>query len=182
MPLVVNSFSKYFAMTGWRLGWLLVPQELQRAVDRLTGNFTICPPVLSQVAAVAAFTPESIAEADGCLHHYAANRELLLDGLRAIGIDRLAPDRRRVLRLRRRLAFDHRLAVILLEVVGGHRCCHRPRHRLRHAARRVVRPAVVRRARRATSKKRCADCAVAGLTSASSSNRTNSTLQNGGGW
>ncbi|HKV19982.1 MAG TPA: pyridoxal phosphate-dependent aminotransferase [Mycobacterium sp.] len=89
--VVVNSFSKYFAMTGWRLGWLLVPRELQRAVDRLTGNFTICPPVLAQVAAVAAFTPESVAESDGLLHHYAANRELLLDGLPKIGIDRLAP-------------------------------------------------------------------------------------------
>ncbi|HEX2285519.1 MAG TPA: pyridoxal phosphate-dependent aminotransferase [Mycobacterium sp.] len=89
--VVVNSFSKYFAMTGWRLGWLLVPNELLRAVDCLTGNFTICPPVLPQYAAVAAFTPESVAEAEGHLHHYAANRELLLDGLRAIGIDRLAP-------------------------------------------------------------------------------------------
>jgi aspartate/methionine/tyrosine aminotransferase len=89
--VVVNSFSKYFAMTGWRLGWLLVPQELNRAVDCLTGNFTICPPVLPQHAAVSAFTPESIAEAESLLHHYAANRTLLLDGLRAIGIDRLAP-------------------------------------------------------------------------------------------
>jgi aspartate/methionine/tyrosine aminotransferase len=89
--VVVNSFSKYYAMTGWRLGWLLVPKELQRAVDCLTGNFTICPPTLSQVAAVAAFTPESIAEADALLGHYASNRTLLLDGLRAIGIDKLAP-------------------------------------------------------------------------------------------
>lgn len=89
--LVVNSFSKYYAMTGWRLGWLLVPPELRRAVDCLTGNFTICPPTLSQIAAVAAFTPESTAEADGHLHHYATNRTLLLDGLRRIGIDRLAP-------------------------------------------------------------------------------------------
>jgi aspartate/methionine/tyrosine aminotransferase len=89
--LVVNSFSKYFAMTGWRLGWLLVPQELARGVDILTGNFTICPPVLSQMAAVAAFTPESTAEADALLHHYAVNRRLLLDGLPKIGIDRLAP-------------------------------------------------------------------------------------------
>ena len=89
--VVVNSFSKYFAMTGWRLGWLLVPQELQRAVDCLTGNFTICPPTLAQLAAVAAFEPESIAEADALLHHYAANRALLLAGLRDIGIDRLAP-------------------------------------------------------------------------------------------
>lgn len=89
--VVVNSFSKYYAMTGWRLGWMLVPPALLRAVDRLTGNFTICPPVLSQIAAVAAFTPEATAEADGNLHHYAANRALLLDGLRRIGIDRLAP-------------------------------------------------------------------------------------------
>ena len=89
--VVVNSFSKYFAMTGWRLGWLLVPRELQRAVDRLTGNFTICPPALAQYAAVAAFTQESIAESDALLHHYAANRLLLLDGLRRLGIDRVAP-------------------------------------------------------------------------------------------
>lgn len=89
--VVVNSFSKYFAMTGWRLGWLLVPRSLQRAVDCLTGNFTICPPVLSQLGAVAAFTPESIAEADGHLEHYRANRDRLLNGLRGIGIERLAP-------------------------------------------------------------------------------------------
>ncbi|MGD1280645.1 pyridoxal phosphate-dependent aminotransferase [Mycobacterium seoulense] len=89
--VVVNSFSKYYAMTGWRLGWMLVPPPLLRAVDRLTGNFTICPPVLSQIAGVAAFTPEATAEAEGNLHHYATNRALLLDGLREIGIDRLAP-------------------------------------------------------------------------------------------
>ncbi|MDZ4270665.1 MAG: aminotransferase class I/II-fold pyridoxal phosphate-dependent enzyme, partial [Mycobacterium sp.] len=89
--VVVNGFSKYFAMTGWRLGWMLVPDELKRAVDCLTGNFTICPPTLAQEAAVAAFTPESISEADALLDGYAANRALLLDGLRGIGIDRLAP-------------------------------------------------------------------------------------------
>jgi aspartate/methionine/tyrosine aminotransferase len=89
--VVVNRFSKYYAMTGWRLGWLLVPPELRRAVDCLTGNFTICPPVLSQYAAVAAFSAEAVAEAEGLLHQYASNRRLLLDGLRDIGIDRLAP-------------------------------------------------------------------------------------------
>jgi aspartate/methionine/tyrosine aminotransferase len=89
--LVVNSFSKYFAMTGWRLGWLLVPPDLLRAVDCLTGNFTICPPVLPQFAAVSAFTPESVAEADARVEHYAVNRDRLLTGLRAIGFDRLAP-------------------------------------------------------------------------------------------
>ncbi|WP_156432709.1 pyridoxal phosphate-dependent aminotransferase [Mycobacterium sp. M26] len=89
--IVANSFSKYFAMTGWRLGWLLVPEELRRAVDCLTGNFTICPPVLPQYAAVAAFTPEAIAEAEGHLHQYAVNRETLLSGLRQLGVTRLAP-------------------------------------------------------------------------------------------
>ena len=89
--VVVNSFSKYFAMTGWRLGWLLVPEELRRAVDCLTGNFTICPPVLAQHAALAAFTPESIAEVQGHLDHYAANRDTLIAGLHQMGITRLAP-------------------------------------------------------------------------------------------
>lgn len=89
--VVANSFSKYFAMTGWRLGWLLVPDDLKRAVDRLTGNFTICPPVLPQLAAVSAFTSESVAEAESLLDGYASNRAMLLDGLRALGIDRLAP-------------------------------------------------------------------------------------------
>jgi aspartate/methionine/tyrosine aminotransferase len=89
--VVANSFSKYFAMTGWRLGWLLVPAELRRAVDRLTGNFTICPPVLPQYAAVAAFTAESVAEAEGHVRHYTTNREILVTGLRALGITRVAP-------------------------------------------------------------------------------------------
>lgn len=89
--IVVNSFSKYFAMTGWRLGWLLVPTELRRAVDCLTGNFSICPPVLPQHAAIAAFTPESVAEAEGHLLQYAANRETLLSGLHQVGLTRLAP-------------------------------------------------------------------------------------------
>ncbi len=89
--VVFGSFSKYFSMTGWRLGWMLVPEDLRRPVDVLTGNFTICPPVLSQYAALAAFTPESYAELDGHVARYAGNRALLLDGLPRIGIDRLAP-------------------------------------------------------------------------------------------
>lgn len=89
--LVVNSFSKYFSMTGWRLGWLLVPDRLHRAVDRLTGNFTICPPAIAQQAAVAAFEPASYAELDSHVVRYRTNRDLLLAGLRDLGIDRLAP-------------------------------------------------------------------------------------------
>ena len=89
--VIFGSFSKYFSMTGWRLGWMVVPEDLRRAVDVLTGNFTICPPVLSQYAALAAFTPESYAELDGHVVRYAQNRALLLDGLARLGIDRLAP-------------------------------------------------------------------------------------------
>ena len=86
--IVVNSFSKYFAMTGWRLGWLLVPQRLFRAVDCLTGNFTICPPTLSQHAATAAF---QYPELDAHVDRYRTNRDLLVTGLTKLGIDKVAP-------------------------------------------------------------------------------------------
>jgi len=89
--VVFSSFSKYFSMTGWRIGWMLVPDRLRRAVDVLTGNFTICPPVLAQRACLAAFREEAYAELDGHVARYAGNRALLLDGLARIGIDRLAP-------------------------------------------------------------------------------------------
>jgi aspartate/methionine/tyrosine aminotransferase len=87
--IVVNSFSKYFSMTGWRIGWLLVPDELIDSVDRLAGNFTICPPALSQLAAVAAF--EAYDELDANVARYAENRAMLLDALPAIGLDKIAP-------------------------------------------------------------------------------------------
>lgn len=89
--IVFGSFSKYFCMTGWRLGWMLVPEDLRRAVDVLAGNFTICPPALSQHAAVAAFTPESRSELDAHVDRYAANRAVLLDGLGDLGLTKLAP-------------------------------------------------------------------------------------------
>ncbi|MHA6779908.1 aminotransferase class I/II-fold pyridoxal phosphate-dependent enzyme [Pseudonocardia saturnea] len=89
--IVVNSFSKYFSMTGWRLGWLLMPPRLLRAADCLAGNFTVCPPAVAQQAALGAFAESSYAEADGHVARYAANRELLLAGLLRLGITRLAP-------------------------------------------------------------------------------------------
>ena len=89
--IVFCSFSKYFSMTGWRIGWMLVPERLRRAVDVLAGNFTICPPALAQHAAIAAFTDESYAELDGHVRRYAENRALLLEGLPRLGLDRLAP-------------------------------------------------------------------------------------------
>jgi len=89
--IAFGSFSKYFSMTGWRIGWMLVPERLRRAVDVLTGNFTICPPAIAQRAALAAFSDESYAELDGHVRRYAGNRALLLDALPRMGIDKLAP-------------------------------------------------------------------------------------------
>ncbi|HEY7049214.1 MAG TPA: pyridoxal phosphate-dependent aminotransferase [Jatrophihabitantaceae bacterium] len=87
--IVVNSFSKYFSMTGWRLGWLLCPPELLDSVDRLASNFALCPPTLAQYAAVSAF--DAYDELDANVARYRANRELLLERLPKIGLDRLAP-------------------------------------------------------------------------------------------
>src|SRR6478735_9882298 len=89
--VVFSSFSKYFSMTGWRIGWMLVPDRLRRATDVLTGNFTICPPVLAQHACLAAFSDASYDELDGHVRRYADNRRLLLDGLPKLGITELAP-------------------------------------------------------------------------------------------
>ncbi|HUQ58968.1 pyridoxal phosphate-dependent aminotransferase [Lentzea sp.] len=89
--IVVNSFSKAFAMTGWRLGWMLLPERLRRAVDCLTGNFTLCPPALAQYAAVEAFHEDSYAETAEHLKRYKVNRDLLTAGLVDLGIDKLAP-------------------------------------------------------------------------------------------
>jgi aspartate/methionine/tyrosine aminotransferase len=87
--IVVNSFSKYFSMTGWRVGWLVVPTELVRPIERLTQNFFISVPTLSQHAALAAFDCRE--ELDGHVRRYRANRDLLMAGLPAVGLDRLAP-------------------------------------------------------------------------------------------
>jgi aspartate/methionine/tyrosine aminotransferase len=88
-PVVVGSFSKYFSMTGWRLGWLLAPDELVDSVDRLAGNFALCPPTLSQLAGVGAF--DAYDELDANVAQYAANRDLITTRLREIGVDRFAP-------------------------------------------------------------------------------------------
>jgi aspartate/methionine/tyrosine aminotransferase len=86
---VVNSFSKYFSMTGWRLGWLIVPLDLVRAVERLAQNLFISPPTLAQVAAVAAF--DARAEMDGHVERYRANRDYLLAELPKAGFREFAP-------------------------------------------------------------------------------------------
>ncbi|MTJ66444.1 aminotransferase class I/II-fold pyridoxal phosphate-dependent enzyme [Nocardia seriolae] len=89
--VVIGSVSKYFSMTGWRLGWMLVPESLRPALQRLASNMTVCPPAISQFAAVHAFGAEAKAELDGHVQRYAANRQLLLAGLPKLGITDLAP-------------------------------------------------------------------------------------------
>lgn len=89
--IVVGSVSKYHSMTGWRLGWLLVPEELRTPVENLQSNLAICAPAISQVAAVAAFSDESRDELDSHVARYATNRELLLRRLPELGIGTFAP-------------------------------------------------------------------------------------------
>ncbi|MDY0114459.1 MAG: pyridoxal phosphate-dependent aminotransferase [Corynebacterium sp.] len=89
--VVVGSVSKYHSMTGWRVGWLIIPEWLRGPCDRLAANLTVCPPAVSQFAAIEAFHPESIAELDGHVRRYAANRELLIERLPDAGLGTFAP-------------------------------------------------------------------------------------------
>lgn len=87
--LVINSFSKYFSMTGWRIGWMVVPPDLTGSVERLAANFFISPPTLSQIGASAAF--DCYDEAQANVARYARNREILLNDLPMAGLGDLAP-------------------------------------------------------------------------------------------
>jgi aspartate/methionine/tyrosine aminotransferase len=87
--IVINSFSKYYSMTGWRLGWMLVPPDLARSVECLAQNFYISPPALSQRAALPVFGCG--AELDNHVARYRANRDLLIGALSAAGLTRFAP-------------------------------------------------------------------------------------------
>jgi aspartate/methionine/tyrosine aminotransferase len=87
--IVVNSFSKYYCMTGWRIGWMVVPEPLVRAVERIAQNLYISAPDISQKAAIAAF--DATGELEVIKAGYAANRRLLLDRLPAIGFEEIYP-------------------------------------------------------------------------------------------
>ena len=86
---VINSFSKYFSMTGWRIGWMVVPQDHVRVIERLAQNLFICPPHVSQVAALAAMDCD--AELQGNVDVYRRNRALMLEGLPKAGFSNIAP-------------------------------------------------------------------------------------------
>src|SRR6266849_3179977 len=83
--VVINSFSKYFCMTGWRIGWMVLPVALIRSVERLQGNLAISVPALSQIAALAAF--DGRAEMEAVKHSYEDNRRILLEGLPQAGLE-----------------------------------------------------------------------------------------------
>ncbi len=87
--IIINSFSKYYCMTGWRIGWMVAPEQLVRPIERLAQSLYISPPYLSQVAAMAAF--DATDELDAVKAGYAANREILLEKLPKIGFDELLP-------------------------------------------------------------------------------------------
>jgi aspartate/methionine/tyrosine aminotransferase len=87
--VVINSFSKYFSMTGWRVGWMVVPERLVRPIERLAQNLYISPPAIAQVAALGAF--DGMAELEANRAVYAANRELLLAELPAAGFHKIVP-------------------------------------------------------------------------------------------
>ena len=87
--VVINSFSKYFCMTGWRVGWMVVPEVLVRPIERLQGNLAISVPTLSQIAAVAAF--DGKAEMEAVKHGYEENRRILTQGLPKAGLDKFLP-------------------------------------------------------------------------------------------
>ena len=89
--LVISSFSKYWGMTGWRLGWSLVPTDLLSAFDALAGNFALCPPVPAQHAAIAAFTEESYREADAAVAAFTDARAIVLDAIDDLGWTGVAP-------------------------------------------------------------------------------------------
>jgi aspartate/methionine/tyrosine aminotransferase len=84
--IAINSFSKYFSMTGWRLGWLVVPEPMVAAVEKLAQNLYICAPTIAQHAALACFDPESIAEYERRRNEFRERRDFLVPALNALGL------------------------------------------------------------------------------------------------
>lgn len=84
---VINSFSKYFGMTGWRLGWMIVPETRLRDVEKLAQNLFICPSTIAQHAALAAFAPETLEILEARRAIFSERRDVLVSGLRALGFD-----------------------------------------------------------------------------------------------
>ncbi len=126
--MVINSFSKYFCMTGWRVGWMVVPEPLVRPIERLQQNLSISVPTLSQIAAEAAF--EGADEMEAIKRGYQENRRILIEGLPEAGLTNSARGRR-VLPLRRRFGFHLRQFRVCRPHAGEGACGGNARRRLR---------------------------------------------------
>ena len=136
--VVINSFSKYFCMTGWRVGWMVVPEPLARPIDRLQGNLAISVPTLSQIAAEAAF--DGRAEMEAVKHGYEENRRILLDGLPKAGLEKILPGRRRILSLCRCVALLPGQLRLCQAHAGGNACGDHAGRRFRSAERATLHP------------------------------------------
>lgn len=146
--VVVSSFSKYWGMTGWRLGWALVPDDLRPAVDALAGNVALCPPTPGQLSAIGAFTDASYAEADARVAALAGTRAGLLGRTAPPGVGAGRPRRRGLLPVgghRGPARPPCRLARLVPGPAGGGRRGPGARHRHGSGGRPRVRPSVVRR-------------------------------------
>jgi aspartate/methionine/tyrosine aminotransferase len=87
--IVLNSFSKYYSMTGWRIGWMIAPPQFVRPIEKLAQNLYISPPTISQIAAAAAF--DAAEELDGHVARYRINRDIVLAALPDLGVTQFAP-------------------------------------------------------------------------------------------
>ncbi len=144
--VIINSFSKYFCMTGWRIGWMVLPEPLIRTVERLQGNLAISVPALSQIAAEAAFDGRD--EMEAVKHGYEENRRILLDGLPKAGLDQMLPVDGALLSLCRRLAVLRRQLRFRQAHAGRGAYRSHAGRRLRSGARQALRPILLRRLRR----------------------------------
>ncbi|MDN6351533.1 MAG: aminotransferase class I/II-fold pyridoxal phosphate-dependent enzyme, partial [Yaniella sp.] len=89
--IVISSFSKYWGMPGWRLGWMLMPEDLEPAVSGLAGSISLCPPAAGQYAAIEAFSQEAYEASDAEVAEFARTRQLVLDNAERLGWRNAAP-------------------------------------------------------------------------------------------
>ncbi len=157
--LVINSFSKYFCMTGWRVGWMVVPERLVRAVERLQGNLAISVPTLSQVAAQAAFDGRE--EMEAVKHGYEENRQNSHARLAERGARQIPAGRRCILSLRRHLKILARQPWLRQEYAGGGGRRDDARTRFRSGARQGFCAVLLCRLARRNARGGRADCRLA---------------------
>ncbi len=143
--IVVNSFSKYFSMTGWRIGWLVVPEALVRPLERLAQNLYISPPAISQAAALGAF--EGLEELEEIRCAYARNRAMLLEELPRAGLTAILPADGAFYLYADVSRFTADSAAFAKSMLQGDRGRGNPRHRFRRRTRLKLSAVLLCRAR-----------------------------------